>query len=129
VQGDRIQLQQVILNLLRNASDAMTFVDDRPRYLFTTSASDGEHVRLTVRDKGFGFAPEVTYQLFESFYTTKEDGMGIGLSISRSIVEAHRGHLWATLNDGPGYTFGFSIPRDRQSDRGNTKVQWTPLRE
>jgi len=115
VQGDRIQLQQVILNLLRNAADAMTIVNDRPRHLFITSASDGEHVRLTVKDTGIGFAPEIADQLFESFYTTKQDGMGIGLSVSRSIIEAHRGHLWATPNDGPGSTFAFSIPRDRQS--------------
>jgi C4-dicarboxylate-specific signal transduction histidine kinase len=115
LRGDRIQLQQVILNLLRNASDAMNTIDDRPRQLFITTASDVEHVRLAVKDTGVGFAPEVADRLFESFYTTKQDGMGIGLSISRSIIEAHRGHLWATLNDGPGSTFGFSIPRDHQS--------------
>jgi signal transduction histidine kinase len=67
-------------------------------------------VCLTVRDTGIGFAPEAADRLFESFYTTKEDGMGIGLSVSRSIIEAHRGRLWATGNDGPGSTFAFSIP-------------------
>jgi PAS domain S-box-containing protein len=118
VQGDRIQLQQVILNLLHNASDAMSTVDDRPRQLFITTALDGEHARVTVKDTGVGFDSEITDQLFESFYTTKQDGMGIGLSISRSIIEAHRGHLWAAVNDGPGSTFAFSIPRDRQSDQG-----------
>ena len=116
VEGDRIQLQQVILNFLRNASDAMSTVDDRPRQLFITTASDGEHLRLAVKDTGVGFDSAVADQLFESFYTTKQGGMGIGLSISRSIIEAHRGHLWATRNDGPGSTFGFSIPCDHQSD-------------
>lgn len=117
VQGDRIQLQQVILNLFRNASDAMSTVDDRPRQLSIATASDSEHVRLTVKDTGVGFDSKVVDRLFESFYTTKQDGMGIGLSVSRSIIEAHRGHLWAALNDGPGSTFGFSIPCDHQSDR------------
>jgi signal transduction histidine kinase len=116
VQGDRIQLQQVILNLFRNASDAMNTVDDRPRQLSITTARDSEHVRLTVEDTGVGFDSIVSDRLFESFYTTKQDGMGIGLSISRSIIEAHSGHLWATLNDGPGSTFGFSIPSGHQSD-------------
>jgi PAS domain S-box-containing protein len=108
--GDRIQLQQVILNFFRNASDAMSTVDDRPRQLSITTALDSERVQLTVEDTGVGFDSGVADRLFESFYTTKHDGMGIGLSISRSIIEAHSGHLWATLNDGPGSTFGFSIP-------------------
>ena len=111
VNGDRIQLQQVILNLLRNASDAMTSVDDRPReLLIRTERCDEDCVRLTVKDVGIGFAPEARDQLFEAFYSTKKDGMGIGLSVSRSIIEAHRGRLWATSNDGPGASFFFSIP-------------------
>jgi PAS domain S-box-containing protein len=114
IMGDRIQIQQVILNLLRNASDSMRAIDDRARLLLITTAPDGEHVRLTVKDAGVGFAPGTADRLFESFYTTKQDGMGIGLGISRSIIEAHRGHLWATINDGPGSTFGFSIPCDQQ---------------
>jgi PAS domain S-box-containing protein len=111
VKGDRIQLQQVILNLLRNASDAMRDVDNRPRQLLIkTGSDDNKNVQLTVQDTGIGFAPDAAGQLFESFYTTKEDGMGIGLSVSRSIIEAHRGQLWATSNDGPGSSFMFSIP-------------------
>jgi C4-dicarboxylate-specific signal transduction histidine kinase len=111
VLGDRIQLQQVILNLLRNASDAMRDVDNRPRQLLIkTGSDDSNNVRLTVQDTGIGFAPDAADRLFESFYTTKEDGMGIGLSVSRSIIEAHRGQLWATSNDGPGSSFTFSIP-------------------
>jgi PAS domain S-box-containing protein len=113
VAGDRIQLQQVILNLLRNATDAMSAIDDRPRELLIRTERDkGDRVRLSVKDAGIGFTPGAAEKLFESFYTTKSDGMGIGLSISRSIVEAHHGHLWATANVGPGATFAFSIPRE-----------------
>jgi len=113
VQGDRVQLQQVILNLLRNASDAMRDVEDRPRRLLIKTECDGcKNVQLTVQDTGIGFAPHAANRLFESFYTTKDDGMGIGLSISRSIIEAHRGRLWASANDGPGSSFAFSIPQD-----------------
>ena len=111
VQGDRIQLQQVILNLLRNASDAMSSIDDRPReLLIKTERVGNEGVMLSVKDAGVGFAPQLGEKLFEGFYTTKSNGMGIGLSVSRSIIEAHQGRLWATLNDGPGATFTFSIP-------------------
>ena len=109
--GDRVQLQQVILNLLRNASDAMSGVDDRPReLLIKTECDEGDRVRLSVKDAGVGLTPQAADKLFEAFFTTKSDGMGIGLSISRSIIEAHRGRLWATANDGPGTTFSFSIP-------------------
>ncbi|WP_263355090.1 PAS domain S-box protein [Acidicapsa acidisoli] len=112
VKGDRVQLQQVLLNLLRNASDAMVTITDRPRQLFIRTDADGGHATVFVQDSGVGFDPETTDRLFESFFTTKQEGMGIGLSLSRSIVEAHRGHLWATRNDGPGATFAFSIPCD-----------------
>jgi C4-dicarboxylate-specific signal transduction histidine kinase len=112
VTGDRVQLQQVILNLIRNGSDAMSSVDDRPRQLLIrTGRDEGDHVSLTVQDAGTGFDPQFVDRLFESFYTTKNDGMGIGLSVSRSIIEGHHGHLRATLNKGPGATFSFSIPR------------------
>ena len=109
--GDRVQLQQVILNLLRNGSDAMSEVDDRERDLLITTERDaGDRARLVVKDVGVGFSPETADKLFGAFYTTKSGGMGIGLSISRSIIEAHRGRMWATPNDGPGATFSFSIP-------------------
>jgi PAS domain S-box-containing protein len=109
--GDRIQLQQVILNLLRNAVDAMSTLDDRPReLLLRTERDEGNLVRLSVRDSGVGLTPEAADKIFQAFYTTKTDGMGIGLSISRSIIEAHQGRLWASLNDGPGCTFSFAIP-------------------
>jgi PAS domain S-box-containing protein len=110
VSGDRVQLQQVILNLIRNASDAMSSVQDRPRQMVLRTELEGEHVRLSVQDSGVGFTPEVAGKMFESFYTTKSDGMGVGLSVSRSIIEANHGRLWATANDGPGATFAFSIP-------------------
>jgi signal transduction histidine kinase len=113
ITGDRIQLQQVILNLLRNAQDAMAGVHDRPRHLLIrTEREDGDRVRVTVRDAGTGFERQSADSLFEAFYTTKRDGMGIGLSVSRSIVERHRGRLWAEPNDGHGATFSFSIPRN-----------------
>jgi signal transduction histidine kinase len=112
VTGDRIQLQQVVLNLLRNASDAMADVHDRPRQLLLrTLRDDGRGVRLTVRDAGVGVSPANMDSVFHAFYSTKSSGMGIGLFVSRSIVERHHGRLWAEPNsDGPGATFCFSIP-------------------
>jgi signal transduction histidine kinase len=91
--------------------DAMRSVDDRPRHLVVaTQREDGSRVRVSVQDTGVGIDPARIRQLFEAFYTTKRDGMGIGLSVSHSIVESHRGRLWAEANDGPGATFSFSIP-------------------
>ena len=112
VTGDRVQLQQVILNLLKNASDAMSAVNDRPRQLqIRTERGTDDQVRLTVQDAGVGLDPQAMDRLFQAFYTTKNGGMGIGLSVSRSIIERHHGRLWAEPNDGPGATFSFSIPR------------------
>jgi PAS domain S-box-containing protein len=111
VTADRVQLQQVVLNLLRNALDAMKPVDDRPRdLLIRTEREAGDWVRLSVKDAGVGFDPHTMDRLFEAFYSTKDDGMGVGLSVSRSIIENHQGRLWAVLNDGPGATFSFSVP-------------------
>jgi len=117
ITGDRIQLQQVMLNLLRNASDAMAGVDDRPRHLLIrTERDEGDRVRLTVRDAGVGLDPQTLNKLFDAFFTTKADGMGIGLSVSRSIIERHHGRLWAEPNRGsPGATFAFSIPMDGEA--------------
>ncbi len=111
VTGDRVLLQQVILNLVLNASDAMSGVDDRPRQLVIRTEREDDRARLTVQDVGVGIEPSGVDKLFEPFYTTKSGGMGIGLSVSRSIIERHHGRLWATLNDGPGAAFSFSIPR------------------
>jgi C4-dicarboxylate-specific signal transduction histidine kinase len=111
VSGDRVQLQQVILNLLLNAVEAMRRVDDRPRLLLLRTQLHGtDRVSFSVRDVGVGFDPQHIDKLFEPFYTTKSDGMGIGLSVSRSIIESHHGRLSALLNDGPGATFLFAIP-------------------
>jgi PAS domain S-box-containing protein len=111
VLGDRIQIQQVILNLIRNASDAMSAVHDRPRELLVETGRNGDGmIRLRVKDTGTGINPEIEEKLFDAFHTTKGDGMGIGLSVSRSIVESHQGCLWAIQNEGHGATFSFSIP-------------------
>ena len=117
VTGDRIQLQQVILNLLRNASDAMVEVHDRPRQLLIkTERQDGDRVCVSVRDTGVGVDPESMNTLFGAFHSTKSDGMGIGLFVSRSIIEHHQGRLWVEPNDGgPGATFSFSIPRTAEN--------------
>ena len=110
VMGDRVQLQQVILNLVRNASEAMMVISHRPRQLVVRTERDADRVRLSVRDTGVGLEAVAMDQLFDAFYTTKHDGMGIGLSVSRSIIESHGGRIWAVTNDGPGATFAFSIP-------------------
>ncbi len=111
VLGDRIQIQQVILNLIRNASDAMSIVNDRPRdLLIKTKCDEGGGVCLSVKDSGVGINSEIEQKLFEAFFTTKHDSMGIGLSVSRSIIESHQGRLWAIRNEDPGATFLFSIP-------------------
>jgi signal transduction histidine kinase len=109
--ANRVQLQQVILNLLLNASEAMSTVVDRQRQVVISTALDKSGwVRLSVRDTGVGFDPKSMDKLFEAFYTTKSRGMGIGLSVSRSIIDSHGGRLWAALNHGSGSTFSFSIP-------------------
>jgi signal transduction histidine kinase len=110
VTGDRVQLQQVILNLLLNATDALSGVNDRPRELVVRTRLDEAEVCVSVQDSGVGFVPEDRDRLFEAFYTTKAQGMGIGLSVSRSVIERHYGRLWAAHNEGPGVTFTFSVP-------------------
>jgi PAS domain S-box-containing protein len=111
VTGDRIQLEQVILNLLRNAADAMSEVHERARHLLIrTEREADERIRVSVRDAGVGLGVQGVDSLFNAFYTTKSGGMGIGLFVSRSIIERHHGRLWAEPNDGPGATFSFSIP-------------------
>jgi signal transduction histidine kinase len=119
VMGDRVQLQQVILNLLLNAAEAMSDVHDRPRQLVIRTARDeDDRVRLSVQDSGVGFEAHDVERLFDAFYTTKRGGMGIGLSVSRAIIESHRGRFWAAPNDGPGATFSFAIPRGREGVAG-----------
>jgi len=110
VLGDRVQLQQVLVNLILNAIEAMASVEDRERVLLVkTQPDEASQVRVTVQDSGTGFDPQNAERIFNAFHTTKAGGMGMGLSISRSIVESHGGRLWARLNDGPGATFQFTI--------------------
>jgi signal transduction histidine kinase len=111
VPGDRVQLQQVILNLLINGVEAMNAVEDRSRELLIRSCRHGlGGVWVGVRDVGIGLDPEQAERIFDSFYTTKPRGMGLGLSISRSIIEAHGGQLWARPNKKYGATVQFALP-------------------
>jgi C4-dicarboxylate-specific signal transduction histidine kinase len=111
VTGDRVQLQQVVLNLILNALQAMGAVsEDARQLLITTSQAELNYLYIGVRDTGPGLSPEILAHLFEPFYTTKPDGMGMGLAICRSIVEAHRGRLWATACEPHGALFQFTIP-------------------
>ncbi|MEF3128712.1 PAS domain S-box protein [Rhizobium leguminosarum] len=111
VQGDRVQLQQVVMNLLRNAVDAMADVTGRQKTaLLRTNLQDDGSVAFSVIDSGIGLGDGGAEKLFQAFYTTKSDGMGIGLSVSRSIIESHKGRLWAEPNDGVGATFAFVVP-------------------
>ncbi len=117
VLGDRVQLQQVVLNLLINAIEAMSGVTERTRDLvITTRNIDPEQVQVTVEDSGMGIEPSSILKIFEPFYTTKSTGMGMGLSISRSILQHHGGRLWATANDGPGTTFHFALPKYHEEE-------------
>jgi PAS domain S-box-containing protein len=112
VAGDRVQLQQVVLNLVMNAIEAMNTVSERPRELvITTQNINADCVQATVEDSGTGIASDTVDKIFESFYTTKAGGMGMGLPISRSILQSHGGRLWAVSKDAPGTIFHFTIPK------------------
>jgi len=114
VVGDRVQLQQVLLNLVVNAMDAMSGVEEPERALAIRGARDAvagtPGVTISVEDRGIGLRDAPPDRLFEPFYTTKSHGMGLGLAISRSIIEAHGGRLWAESNAGRGATFCFRLP-------------------
>lgn len=115
VSGDRVQVQQVVLNLVMNAVEAMGSVDDRRRELvLTTQNIDGDQVQVSVEDSGPGLNPDAATRIFEPFFTTKPSGMGMGLSISRSILQNHGGRLWVTGKVGPGAVFHFSLPKYRE---------------
>jgi C4-dicarboxylate-specific signal transduction histidine kinase len=115
VVGDRVQLQQVILNLFLNALDAMARVDEGTRVLTVkTEREEGDRVRLSVKDTGVGVDTGAMARVFDPFYTTKGNGMGIGLFVSRSIIESHRGSLRVVANQDSGVTFSFSLPKARQ---------------
>jgi len=112
VAGDRVQLQQVLLNLVMNAIEAMSSISNRPRELIITTGNiDADHVQATVEDSGIGLDPNTRDKVFDSFYTTKPGGMGMGLSICRSILQAHGGRLWAEGKEGPGTVFHFTVPK------------------
>ena len=109
--ADRVQLQQVILNMLTNAADAMSSVRDRERAVTIQTSSDStDGILLSVKDVGLGIGLHDAEDLFQPFFTTKSSGMGIGLSVSRSIIESHGGRLWAEPNEGCGATFSFWLP-------------------
>jgi C4-dicarboxylate-specific signal transduction histidine kinase len=110
IQGDRIQLQQVLLNLILNAIEAMRDVGEEERELHVSSRNEPDGVSVEVRDSGPGFASADIHRVFEAFYTTKPSGLGLGLSISRSIIETHNGRLWASANVPRGAIFGFIAP-------------------
>ena len=110
VQGDRVQLQQVLLNLIINAIEAMRDVGEEERELLISSRNEPNGVLVEVRDSGPGFTPATLERVFEAFYTTKPGGLGLGLSICRSIIEAHGGQLWASANLPRGASFQFALP-------------------
>jgi signal transduction histidine kinase len=112
---DRVLLQQVILNLMTNAVEAMRAVSDQVRLLrIRTEEDPSGGIVVLVQDSGVGLNPKHSSQMFEAFYTTKLEGIGMGLTISRSIIEAHGGRLWAVANDAPGSTFCFTLPIDER---------------
>jgi C4-dicarboxylate-specific signal transduction histidine kinase len=112
VVGDRVQLQQVVMNLILNAVEAMRPVAERERnLLIRTEGSEADEVRVTFQDSGTGIDPRTQEEIFDAFYTTKPGGLGMGLAISRSIVENHGGRLWATPNQGRGSTFCFTLKK------------------
>jgi len=114
--GDRIQLQQVIVNLVLNGIEAMAGVSDRPRRLVVRSQrQNSQELLVAVRDCGVGIDPRDEKRIFDAFFTTKTQGMGMGLSISHSIIESHGGRLWASSNEDRGATFQFTLPADRET--------------
>jgi len=116
VMGDRVQLQQVIVNLVLNGIEAMSAVTDRPRCLVIRSErQDSDEVLIAVRDSGVGIDAKDFRRIFDAFFTTKSQGMGMGLSICHSIVEAHGGRLWASANRDHGATLQFTLPADRET--------------
>jgi signal transduction histidine kinase len=116
VLGDRVQLQQVVINLLINGVEAMAPIKDRPReILIRSQQNEAGQVLVAVLDSGIGIDSETAEKLFSAFFTTKASGMGMGLSISRSIIRAHGGRLWASPNTDHGAAFQFTVPIDGQS--------------
>jgi signal transduction histidine kinase len=115
VMGDRVQLQQVLLNLLMNGLEATKGGGDRREITVTSCRAAGDQVHVAVTDTGVGLPPTGADELFKAFFTTKPDGTGMGLAISRSIIEAHGGRLWAASNADRGATFTFTLPIARDA--------------
>ena len=111
VRGDRVELQQVVLNLVLNALEAISALTEGPRELqIVTSRTESDHALIAVRDTGPGLAPAAQENLFKAFHTTKPNGLGLGLSICRSIVESRGGRMWASANAPRGAVFQFTLP-------------------
>ncbi len=110
VHADAIQLQQVLVNLLLNAFEAMQETKEHPHEVIIRTSAEADRIRVSVCDQGTGLTPEQLESVFEPYFTTKADGLGMGLSISQTIIEAHAGRLWAVPNDDRGMTFYFTLP-------------------
>jgi signal transduction histidine kinase len=120
LQGDRVQLQQVVLNLVMNAVEAIKSRDTGPReILIETARTEADDILVSVRDTGPGLDPSHIERIFDAFYTTKADGLGLGLSICRSIIEAHGGKLWATAGAPQGAVFQFTLPAEQSQRAGH----------
>ncbi|HUB47472.1 MAG TPA: AAA family ATPase [Acetobacteraceae bacterium] len=127
IEGDRVQLQQVLLNLILNAIEAMSEVSEETRdLLISTAAAEPNGVLVALRDSGPGLDPETANHLFEGFYTTKPDGLGMGLPICRSIIEAHGGRLWASTNEPRGAVFQFILPIEQEEIRPAARIGSMP---
>jgi PAS domain S-box-containing protein len=122
VRGDRIQLQQVILNLIMNGAEAMASTEGAKELVLRSQKSDSNGVIIAVRDSGVGLLPQDMPRMFDAFFTTKPAGMGMGLSISRTIVESHGGRIWAEVNDGPGLTVQFRLPAETTSQAASSPL-------
>jgi signal transduction histidine kinase len=110
IEADRVALQQVLMNLMLNAIEAMKEMGTPGNLTITTQQDENRQILVSVSDTGMGLPPEQTEQIFNAFFTSKPQGTGMGLPISRSIIESHGGRLWATSNSGPGTTFRFTLP-------------------
>jgi signal transduction histidine kinase len=110
IEADRVALQQVLMNLMLNAIEAMKEMATPGKLTITTQRDENRQILVSVSDTGMGLPPEQTEQIFNTFFTSKSQGTGMGLPISRSIIESHGGRLWATSNSGPGATFRFTLP-------------------